>query len=79
MEPEFQQRQFHSLHSGPEKNRLLDIPPAKMGFFRIIRVDHHSSPLTAKEGEHFYKEEKDFGKAKVNKQSMSFYSLSSCQ
>ena len=67
----------------PETNRL----PAKIGLFGIsrelqLRVCSHGepreSPRKARE-EHFYREEKEVGRAIVNKESMTFHWLRACQ
>ena len=36
-------------------------------------------PRMAREGEHFYREEKEIGMAVVNKESMAFHWLGPCQ
>ena len=57
-------------------NRLPDISPAKMDLFGISRELHfgvcnHGKPCAssfmAKEGEHFYREEKEVGRAIIKR------------
>ena len=59
----------------------------KMGLFRMsrelqFRVSIHSDlcarPLTAREGEHVHREEKEFGRAGINTKPMVFQWLSPC-
>ena len=70
----------------PEINWLPDISPAKMGLFKInrelhFRVCNHgeprASPFMAREGEHFYREEKEVGRySKKKKKKESWLSIS---
>ena len=70
----------------PESNRLSDVSPAKMGLFWINRefgvCNHcgpHASLPMAREGERFYRGEKEVGRAIINKESMAFHWLSPCR
>ena len=42
-------------------------------------ASHIASPRTAREGEHFYRAEKEVGRAVVNRASVTFHWLSPCQ
>ena len=72
----------------PEIKILPDISPSKMGLFWISRelqfgVCNHGEPstssCTAREGEHFHRDEKEVGRVLVNKEFMAFHWLSPCQ
>ena len=73
----------------PETNRLPGISPAKMGLlglklrtskFGVYNHNHpRARPHKAKEGESFYREGTEVGRALVNKQPMAFHCLSPSQ
>ena len=74
--------------SWPKTNSLLCMSPVKMGLSGISRelqfsfCNHREpfeSPRTAKEGKHFYREEKEIARAIVNKESMAFHWLNPCE
>ena len=77
-----------AIECWPKTNRLSDISPAKMGLFRISRelqfgLCNHGKPRASsrlsREGECFYRGEKEVGRVIKNKESTAFHWLSPCQ
>ena len=80
---------FSGSHKGHQNGclkqiRVPDISPANLVILGIsrdlqfgvcIHGEPHGSPHTAREGEHFYREEKEVGRAIVNKEPTAFQSV----